>query len=218
MKISQGGGSSPFTPVANPAGGLANNPWLEVHYGKINYRRSPFGFSPFLFYGHRITAMSKKKRSTIYGPFVPMMKDMLNSKAYKELRNSSRVSYLLLRLQCKHFEQSEVKFPVSHAAEYMDRQTFMTAITQLIDLGFIQKTFEGGLYRRTSIYRFVDTWRGASVGRPPYMDNSIRGREIPTVKKRGDVANKWGNPHHKTIKQCSDGREILPTHGREIHT
>ena len=162
--------------------------------------------------------MSKKKRSTIYGPFVPMMKDMLNHKAYMGLNNSSRVAYLLLKAQVKRFDQTEVKFPYSDAMKYMDRHTFSKAITQLEASGFIQKTFEGGLYRRTNIYKFVEAWRGASLVRPPYMDNSIRGVEKRTVRKGGNGSNKCGNPHHIDDVNGSDGVEKHTTHGVEIHT
>ena len=50
--------------------------------------------------------------------------------------------------------QREVIFPYTHAEAYMTRNTFAKAIKQLVELGFIEKSDFGGLYRRTNIYKF----------------------------------------------------------------
>ena len=92
-------------------------------------------------------------------PFVPILKEMINSEAFKKLTNAARVTYLLLKAQCCKMNQEDVKFPYSHAQHYMDRHTYAKAITQLRELGFIEKSQEGGMYRRTNIYKLVDTWR-----------------------------------------------------------
>jgi len=92
-------------------------------------------------------------------PFVPITKEMINSNAFKRLTNASRVAYLLIKAQCKGSHQVEFRFPYSNAEEYMDRHTFANSIKQLSDFGFIKKTFEGGLYRRTNIYEFIEQWK-----------------------------------------------------------
>jgi glycerol-3-phosphate O-acyltransferase len=94
--------------------------------------------------------MKKKDRLP---PFVPIFKEVIKSESFKRLTNSSRVAYLLLKSQCKRFDQKEVKYPYSCAEEYMDRHTFSTAIRQLIEEGYISKSQEGGLYRRTNLYQ-----------------------------------------------------------------
>ena len=147
-----------------------------------------------------------------------MMKDMLKHTAYMKLTNASRVTYLLLKLQVKHYEQAEVKFPVSHAEEYMEKHTFLRSIKQLIEFGFISKTSQGGLYRRTNIYKFIDDWRGASLDRPPYMVDSIRGGDMHTVKKVNNRSNKCLNHHHITPLKCLDGGDMNTVDSVEITT
>lgn len=103
--------------------------------------------------------MRNSKRKDKLPPFVPILKEMIRSPAYKKLTNAARTSYTLLKLQCCKYGQDEVKFPYRHAGEYMDQHTFGRAIKQLIELGFIEKSFEGGLFRRTNIYKFIEEWK-----------------------------------------------------------
>lgn len=88
-----------------------------------------------------------------------MVKFMIKSPAYKRLTNAARVAYLLLKAQINRRDQREVIFPYSHAEPYMNRHTFSRSIAQLIELGFIQKSDFGGLYRRTNVYLLIENWR-----------------------------------------------------------
>ena len=101
----------------------------------------------------------RKKKNQIGEHFVPILKHMINSEAFKQLTNASRVSYLLIKAQVKKAGQDEVVFPYSHAEAWMNRHTFSRSIKQLIDLGFIERSSFGGLYRRTNIYRLIERWR-----------------------------------------------------------
>ncbi len=101
----------------------------------------------------------KKPRGKINGAFVPIMKDMIINPSFIKITNAAKVSYLLLKAQCNKFGQGEVKFPFSDAEPYMNRHTFSRSIKQLEALGFIEKTFHGGLYRRTNVYKFSDKWK-----------------------------------------------------------
>jgi hypothetical protein len=100
-----------------------------------------------------------KRNNGIGESFVPVVKHMIESPAFKQLTNASRVAYILLKAQINGRGQKEVIFPYKHAEPYMDRHTFGRSIKQLVELGFIEKSALGGLYRRTNIYRFVETWR-----------------------------------------------------------
>lgn len=122
-------------------------------------------------------------------PFVPILKDMIKSEAYKQLTNASRTAYLLLKLQCKHYDDNEVKFPYSHAEPYMNRHTFGASIDQLVKLGFIEKSFLGGLFRRTNLYKFIETWEGIK-SKPKPLANSIRGAINGTTERGQYHANK----------------------------
>ncbi|OGP49630.1 MAG: hypothetical protein A2Y79_04855 [Deltaproteobacteria bacterium RBG_13_43_22] len=128
-------------------------------------------------------------RSKKLPPFVPILKDMIKSPAYLQLTNASRTAYLLLKFQCKHFDQDEVKFPFSDAEKYMHRHTFRDSINQLAELGFIEKSFVGGMFRRTNIYKFIEGWKGIEP-KTEDMANSIRGYNNSPTKKVLKVANK----------------------------
>lgn len=101
----------------------------------------------------------KRKKNRIGEPFAPLLKAMVKSVAYKKLSNPARTAYTLLLCQCSEPGQREVIFPYSHAEDYMNRHTFARAIRQLCELGFIEKSDFGGLYRRTNVYRFTEDWR-----------------------------------------------------------
>ena len=101
----------------------------------------------------------RSKKNKIGEPFVPVLKRMINSPAYKRLSNASRVAYLLLKAQCNENGQREIKFPYRDAQLYMKPSTFSRSIKQLEELGFIEKTQYGGLYRRTNVYRLIEKWR-----------------------------------------------------------
>ena len=100
--------------------------------------------------------MSRRKNRL--PPFVYLTKEMLRSDAFKEISHASKTALLLLRAQLKNHGQVEVKFPYSHAEEYMDRHTFARSIRELEKIGFIRKTQSGGLYRRTNFYTFCGEW------------------------------------------------------------
>ena len=100
-----------------------------------------------------------KQRGKINGPFVAIPKEVIKSEAFKQLTNASRVCYLLLKSQCCKFGQEEVCFPFTDAVNFMERHTFIRSIAQLQELGFIEKSSFGGLYRRTNVYKFIEKWK-----------------------------------------------------------
>jgi len=102
--------------------------------------------------------MGTRKKSFRLPPFVPITKEMIKSEAFKSLTNAARVAYLLIKAQQRQFDQVDIKFPYSAAVPYMDRHTLSKAVKALEMHGFIEKRFEGGLYRRTNIYTLIDTW------------------------------------------------------------
>ena len=94
--------------------------------------------------------MRKKDRLP---PFVPIFKETIKAESFKRLTNAARVAYLLLKSQCCRFDQTDVIFPYSHAAEYMHKGTWNASIKQLQAEGYISIEQKGGLYRRTNIYK-----------------------------------------------------------------
>ena len=112
------------------------------------------------------------KRKDRLPPFTPTENSLIDSDVYKKLTNASRVAYLLLCRQKRRFDQTDVIFPYSHAAAYMDQHTWARSIKELIACGMIGKKQEGGLYRKTNIY----TIHGISI-RTVEM-HSVVNREI----------------------------------------
>lgn len=117
--------------------------------------------------------------------FAMITNEVICSPAYKSLTNSARTAYTLMRAQVKKKTQSEVIYPYSHAADYMERRTFRTATLQLIEVGFIEKKQSGGLFRRTNIYLFSDRWRSFKADRE--KSSNQRGK-IKEIKKERVVA------------------------------
>jgi hypothetical protein len=114
--------------------------------------------------------------------FAMITNEVICSPAFKQLTNTARTAYTLLRAQVKKKGQSEVIYPYSHATDYMERRSFSKAIQQLIEVGFIEKKQSGGLYRRTNIYLFSDKWRGFKAGAENHST-----REKIKERKKGRV-------------------------------
>jgi hypothetical protein len=96
--------------------------------------------------------MKKKDRLP---PFTPTSNSLIDSDAYKKLTNASRVAYLLLCRQKRRFDQCEVIFPYSQAAEYMHKTTWNASIKQLEKERLIEMKQKGGLFRKTNIYKLL---------------------------------------------------------------
>ncbi len=113
--------------------------------------------------------MAKKKISNKLPPFVPMLWDMLNSKAYKDLPNSSKglLPYFLgkVKLPIKSFEYYETTFSFSYAEALKigcARRTFYNVIQALMRNGFIDPVKKGGLKSdklTMSYFRLSKRWK-----------------------------------------------------------
>jgi hypothetical protein len=101
----------------------------------------------------------RSKQNRIGEDFTPILKHMVRSPAFHRLTNAARVAYLLLKNEVNKPKQTNVIFPYESAKTYMDKRTFTRSIKQLCELGFIEKSDFGGLYRRTNVYRFIENWR-----------------------------------------------------------
>jgi hypothetical protein len=106
--------------------------------------------------------------------FTIIYDDLLKSQAFKNLNNSSRVSLLLIKSQVVREGQTEVKLPYSDIEGYMDRNTFSNSTLQLKEFGFIDISSEGGLYRKTNVYKLSDRWR--EIKEPRITKHRLRNR------------------------------------------
>ena len=152
------GGYVVAPPTVNSKGGIYK--WLDrLSLNEITPPETPPAILELI-----PTKNTKKKpvKHADFKGFAMVKNEVIKSDAYKSLTNSARTAYTLLLAQIKKKGQSEVKYPYSAAADYMQQRTFTKAINQLIEIGFIIKKQSGGLYRRTNIYQFSDTWRDYS--------------------------------------------------------
>jgi hypothetical protein len=101
----------------------------------------------------------RKNKNAIGEPFIPILKNMIKHDSFKQLTNAARVAYMLLQAQKTSNGDTEVIFPYTHAEQWMNRHTFSRSIKQLIELGFIERSSFGGLFRRTNQYKFIEDWR-----------------------------------------------------------
>jgi len=101
-----------------------------------------------------------KKRNKLKPPFVAITKEMTQSKAYKELRHSSLRAYIHICLKQKKDDDSgeNLKFTYKQASEVMKEETFNKAITQLVELGFLDMRRSGACFGKKNVYAKSERW------------------------------------------------------------
>ena len=100
-----------------------------------------------------------KQEKPDWGTFCANPEEHGQGAAWERLTNAARVAYVMLKAECNHAGQNEVKLPYSDIRKIMKTDTFARSIRQLEGLGFIEITQHGGLYRRTNTYKFIEDWR-----------------------------------------------------------
>ena len=98
--------------------------------------------------------MSKKKSDPLL-PFVPVQRDLLQSKEFRSLSKSAMILYIYIRSKVRSRGQFEVILTYSEMSDILSSQTMSNAIKQLIEQGFIVKTEQGGRYGFANKYKFV---------------------------------------------------------------
>jgi hypothetical protein len=101
--------------------------------------------------------MGKKKNRL--PPFVAILKDMLQSEAWKAISNPARVAYVHLKSKCFSASNDEITLSFKEMEPIMDRHTFSSALNQLEKHGFIIKIQRGGLFRKRNYFRIIDQWK-----------------------------------------------------------
>ena len=89
---------------------------------------------------------------------IRLTKDMLDSVVYKSLKASSKVLYAYMKLWAAG--NDTVIFSASMMSEIMDKKTFFTARSELIEKGFISYPNEHRARhkRETAEYQFTGFW------------------------------------------------------------
>lgn len=88
---------------------------------------------------------------------VRLTKSMLMSKAYKELKNSSKVLYIYMKLWASGEE--EFDFANSLGNKILSHSTIISSIRDLIQKGFIEPVYiSNGGGKKPNRYRFSPNW------------------------------------------------------------
>ena len=138
----------------------------------------------------------RNKHGKIDGPFVPILKEMINSQAFQSISNSSRVAYMLIKSQIASKSQNDVKFPFLCAQKYMNRNTFLKSLKELEQFGFIETIQHGALEHQPNIYRLIDQWRN-----------------VKEVKKRKKRREENDNPLVYSIRSIKSDTESKAENG-----
>ena len=88
---------------------------------------------------------------------IRLTKSMMNHKRFKELKYSSIIIYLYMKL----WANGEIEFDYSNSLgnNIVSPMTFNTAIKELIDKGFIERVyFSNGGGHKPNRYKFSNKW------------------------------------------------------------
>ena len=99
--------------------------------------------------------MSKRKKKL----FIQLRHDLYDSKEWRSLQWYSKLAYL--RIKRKYNPNKGEKITVSYREmeDEMCQATFGKAVKELLNVGFIEITQKGGLYRRRNYYILSYRWK-----------------------------------------------------------
>lgn len=97
--------------------------------------------------------MNKKKRKL--APFVPLDRQMLRGKEYKELANSEKVVYTYLKLKYNGHNNGDIALSYGEMKGVLGSQAFAKALRGLKQKGWITITKHGGLYRYYNLFKLT---------------------------------------------------------------
>lgn len=113
--------------------------------------------------------MGRKKSGNKLPPFVPMLWNLLHSKAYKALPPTAAklLPYFLGKVQINprhpEYYSTTFNFTYSEAENYKcARRTFYGVVSALIEYGFVDPVKRGGLRgmnMSSSIFKLSDRWK-----------------------------------------------------------
>lgn len=102
--------------------------------------------------------MSKKKKNTIKGHFVPLPDYMTNSKAWKKLTCRAVWVYIEIHKKYKGDNKDDLSLTYNEVKYKMSTATYSKCIKELVKYGFIDIIKHGGLFRNCSIYALSNRW------------------------------------------------------------
>jgi hypothetical protein len=108
--------------------------------------------------------MANKKNQKIPGQFVPLQYELLNSLAFQNLSNSSKVGLIYFYKDRKNLHQVEVVLTFPQAKKYgvcKSSTTFDSIKKELVEKGFLDSYAPGGLGKHST---FKTTYRWKLYG------------------------------------------------------
>jgi hypothetical protein len=91
--------------------------------------------------------------------FVALQWEIIDSIAWQNLSNASRVALIHLKRKVVKPNPGEISLSYKEMEKIMNRHTFSRALRQLEGFGFITKEQYGGLYRRRNFFKLSEEWR-----------------------------------------------------------
>ena len=91
--------------------------------------------------------------------FVALPWEIIDSLAWQNLTNASRVALIHLKRKVVKPNPGEISLSYHEMEKIMNRHTFSKALKQLEEFGFITKEQHGGLYRKRNFFRLSEGWR-----------------------------------------------------------
>lgn len=111
-------------------------------------KKKDYGFKPF-----------EKEVKSADNHHLRITRNMMESKAWKELSVYSKVLYVEMKNKYTGSNDNDISFTYKEALEIMNARTFTKSVDQLIEFGFIKLVEQNWTTRRPNIYGFNDQWK-----------------------------------------------------------
>ncbi len=98
----------------------------------------------------------KRKRSP---PFVRLLNELIDSKAWQELSCYARAVYIEIHRKYNGRNNGNLSYTYREANKLMGRKRFTKALKELVNNGLIDVIRSGGLYRKPNIFGLSDRWK-----------------------------------------------------------
>ena len=101
----------------------------------------------------------RRKRRTKYPPFVMLLHELMDSKAWQGLSCYARTVYTEIRRRYNGKNDKNLSLTYKEAEKIMNRHTYSKALKELVNHGLIDIIRSGGLYRKSNIFGLSDRWK-----------------------------------------------------------
>ena len=111
-------------------------------------KQKDYAFKPF-----------EKEPTSADNHHIRITRNMMESKAWKELSVHSKVLYMELKARYTGSNENDLNLTYSEGEKLMNRLTFRKSIDQLIELGFIRMIQQSWTTRECNIYGLHSMWQ-----------------------------------------------------------